>query len=147
MEDFIFDLSILLVGAAILSYLAVIFKQPIVMAYICSGILIGPWGFGFVKHVEFIESISHLGITLLLFLAGLCLHPQKLVGLFKTTSIIALSNAIISFIVAFLFSVAFHFSMADAVIIGLALMFSSTILVVKLLPTTTLHQKRMGAIY
>ncbi len=146
MEDFILDLSILLVGAAVLSYLAVLLKQPIIIAYILCGVLVGPWGFGLIKHVEFIESISHLGITLLLFLAGLCLHPQKLLGLFKETSLVTLVNCLSSFVVAFLFSLLFQFSVIDSLCIGLALMFSSTILVIKLLPTTKLHQKRMGAI-
>ncbi len=146
MENFIFDLSILLVGAAFLAYVAVLIKQPVIIAYILCGVLIGPWGFGLIRHVEFIETIAHLGITLLLFLAGLCLHPQKLLGLFKKTLLVTLANCTGSFIVAFLFSLLFRFSMTDSLCIALALMFSSTILVIKLLPTTKLHQKRMGAI-
>ena len=146
MENLIFDLSVLLVGAAVLAYLAVLIKQPVIIAYILCGMLIGPWGFGLIRHVEFIETISHLGITLLLFLAGLCLHPQKLLGLFKETSLVTLANCLGSFIIAFLFSLLFRFSVIDSLCIGLALMFSSTILVIKLLPTTRLHQKRMGAI-
>ena len=69
MESFISDLSILLVGAAILSYFAVLFKQPIVIAYILCGVIVGPWGLGWIKNVDFIDGIAHLGITLLLFLA------------------------------------------------------------------------------
>lgn len=146
MEEFIFDLSIVLVGAAILSYLAVVLKQPIIIAYILCGVLVGPWGFGLIKHAEFIEMISHLGITLLLFLAGLCLHPQKLFRLFRKTIFVTLANCVISFLVAFLFARIFRFGMVDSLCIGLALMFSSTILTVKLLPTTRLHQQRMGAV-
>ncbi len=146
MEGFIFDLSILLVGAALLSYVAVLLKQPIIIAYIICGVLIGPWGIGVVKNVEFIETISHLGITLLLFLAGLCLHPEKLFSLFKRTSLVTLANCIVSFFIAFLFSLIFRFSMLDSLCIGLALMFSSTILAVKLLPTTRLHHEHMGAV-
>ena len=146
MEEFISDLSIVLVGAAILSFLAVVLKQPIITAYIVCGVLVGPWGIGWIKHAEFIEMISHLGITLLLFLAGLCLHPQKLIRLFKKTTPVALGNCLISFVVAFLFCLIFRFSIIDSICIGLALMFSSTILTVKLLPTTRLHQQRMGAV-
>ena len=79
MENIIFDLSIVLVGAAVLSYLAIVIRQPIIIAYIVCGVIVGPWGIGWISQVEFIETISHLGITLLLFLAGLCLHPQKLI--------------------------------------------------------------------
>ncbi len=145
MYDFIFDLSIILVGAALLSILAVILKQPILIGYIACGVLAGPWGLGLIKEVGFIESMSHLGITLLLFLAGLCLHPQHLLRLFQRTSLVTITNCSVSFIIAFLFAFVFKFSFVDSVWIGIALMFSSTILVIKLLPTTRLHQERMGA--
>lgn len=146
MDGFILDLSIVLVGAAVLSFLAVLLKQPIIIAYILCGVLVGPWGIGLIKHVEFIESISHLGITLLLFLAGLCLHPQKLVALFKKTALPTAVISLVSFLLAFTVALVFQFNMMDCLFIGLALMFSSTILVVKLLPTTKMHQQRMGAI-
>lgn len=146
MEVFISDLSVVLVGAAVLSVLAVMFKQPIIIAYILCGILAGPWGFGWIKHADFIGSISHLGITLLLFLAGLCLHPQKLIKLFRKITLAVFANCVISFLVAFIFARIFRFGIMDSLCIGLALMFSSTILTVKLLPTTKLHQQRMGAV-
>ena len=146
MEEFIFDLCILFVGSAILSCLAVLLKQPVIIAYILCGVLAGPLGLGWIKHAKFIEIISHLGITLLLFLAGLCLHPQKLIELFKKTSLVTIINCVFSFILAFSFALVFRFPMIDSVCIALALMFSSTILTIKLLPTTTLHQKRMGSL-
>ncbi len=145
MDTFIYDLSILLVGATVLSFLAVMLKQPIIIAYILCGTIVGPWGFGLIKEVHFIETISHLGITLLLFLAGLCLHPQHLIRLFKKTSLIALANCVASFFLAFGFTYLFGFGLVNSIFIGLALMFSSTILVIKLLPTTRLHQSKMGA--
>ena len=85
-------------------------------------------------------------MTLLLFLAGIELQPRRLVGLFRETALVTAGSGAISWLAAFLFSLAWGFSPNDSMYIGLALMFSSTILVVKLLPTTTLHQKRMGAI-
>ncbi len=145
MENILFDLSVVLVGAAVLSFLAVLLRQPVIIAYIVCGVIVGPWGMAWVENVKFLETISHLGITLLLFLAGLCLHPQKLIGLFKKTFLITLANCTGSFLIAFLFLRIGHFSMVDSVCISLALMFSSTILVVKLLPTTRLHQEKMGA--
>lgn len=146
MEQFALDLSIIIVGSAVLSIGAVFLKQPIIIAYILCGILAGPWGLGWIRHVESIEMISRLGVTLLLFLAGLCLHPQKLLRLFRETIFITAANCAASFVTAFLIARVFHFSAMDALCIGLAFMFSSTILVVKLLPTTRLHHERMGAI-
>jgi len=146
MENLIFELSVILVGAAVLSYLAMLLKQPIIIGYILCGVLIGPWGIGWIKHVSSIEMISRLGITLLLFLAGLCLHPQKLLGLFKKTTLVTLTNCFVSFVIAFVFASLLKLNLLDSICVGLAMMFSSTILVIKLLPTTRLHQERMGAI-
>jgi len=146
MEGFVFELSVLLVGAAALSYVAVLLKQPIIVAYVLCGVLLGPWGAGWVKQVGFIENISHLGITLLLFLAGLCLHPQKLVRVFKRAVPVTVGNCLFSFVLAFTFARLFGFSRLEGLVVGLAMMFSSTILVVKLLPTTRLHHGHLGAV-
>ncbi len=146
MEEFLYELSIVLVGAAVLSFIAVLLKQPIIIAYIVCGVVIGPWGLGWIKNAEFIDAASQIGVTLLLFLAGLCLHPQKLISLFKKTSMPTLVNCVVSFVLAFDIALLFRFGIKDSVFIGLALMFSSTILTIKLLPTNTLHQQRMGGV-
>ncbi len=146
MHELFLDLTVILIGAAVLSYLAVLLKQPIIVAYILCGVLAGPWGLGLVKEGPFVNAVAHWGITLLLFLAGLCLHPQHLLKLFRKTSLVTLGNAAVSFLAGFGFSRLTGFSAMDSVCIGLALMFSSTILTLKLLPTTRLHQEKMGAV-
>jgi glutathione-regulated potassium-efflux system ancillary protein KefC len=146
MEQFFFDLSIILAGSALLSVVAVTLQQPIILAYIVCGICVGPWGFGWIQNVQFMEVISHLGITLLLFLAGLNLHPQKLIHIFRKVSMVTFASSLISLAVGFVIPLAFNFPVIDSLCIGLAMMFSSTILVVKLLPTTELHHQRMGAV-
>lgn len=146
MDIFIFNLSVLLVGVAILSYFAVLLKQPIIIAYILSGVILGPWGLKLVGDVHLIESMSHLGITLLLFLAGLCLHPQHLIKLFRKTALITIANCLISFLIVWIFSRLLRFGNTESLCIALSLMFSSTILSVKLLPTLKLHHGKLGAI-
>lgn len=145
MDQLIFDLTIVFVCSAFLAYMAVFFKQPIIIAYIICGFIVGPWGIGLVQHVELIEDISHLGITLLLFLAGLSMQPQKLMQLFKITSMVTLFTCGASFLTSYMICYLFQFSFIDCLCISLAMMFSSTILVIKLLPTTQLHHDRMGA--
>jgi len=146
MKDLITDLSLILAVGAVFSVLSIVLKQPIVLAYIFSGVAIGPWGLGWIHRADFIASLSHLGITLLLFLAGLNLHPQKLVRVFRQVSLVTAANALFSFLTAFAAARAFHFATPDALGIGLAMMFSSTVLVVKLLPTTDLHHRHIGAV-
>lgn len=145
MDGFIFDISVIIAFSAVLAVIAFFLRQPIIIAYIACGMIAGPWGIGFVKNAESIEVISHIGITLLLFLAGLCLHPQRLFALFKKTIPVTLVNCVASFIIVFALTQFFDFSLTDSIIVGLALMFSSTILLIKLIPTTALHHERMGA--
>ena len=128
-----------------LSCLSVVLRQPVIVGYIVVGVIAGPWGLALIKNVRFIEDISHLGITLLLFLAGLNLQPSKLFEIFRKTTLVTFINCVFSLAIAFLMAVLFSFTLLESVCIGLSMMFSSTILVVKLIPTTQLHHARMGA--
>ena len=118
MESVIYDLSIILVAAAVLSYLAILLKQPLVIAYILCGIMIGPSGFGFVKNIELIQNVSHLGVALLLFLVGLCLHPQKLIRIFHEAAGATLAVSAVSFVLAFLFMGALNFTLMESFVPG-----------------------------
>jgi len=145
METVFFDIAIVVVFAAGLSWLALLLRQPIVVAYLVCGVLVGPSGLRLVNEVEFIDGVSRIGVTLLLFLAGIVLHPHRLGELFKQTIAVALCACFSTFLLAGLFAWAWGFSVGAAALVKNALMLSSTILVVKLLPTTTLHQQHMGA--
>lgn len=146
MTDPVFiQISIVVIVSALLSCVALIARQPIIIAYIAGGLLVGGFGLGWVKDTTFIDEISRIGVTLLLFLAGIVLHPRRLRELFRQTILLTLVNSIISFFVCAAFCLLWSFDLTSAIFIGLTLIFSSTILVLKLIPTTALHHKRMGA--
>jgi glutathione-regulated potassium-efflux system ancillary protein KefC len=140
------DIAVIIVISTFLAVVAVLTRQPIIIAYIIAGIALGPWGFSIVKGISFLNGASHIGVVLLLFLAGVVLHPRRLVELFKETIIITVATGFLFCTVFAFVARLFGFSILECVIVGIALMFSSTILVVKLLPTTALHQKRMGSL-
>jgi Kef-type K+ transport system membrane component KefB len=131
-------------GAAILSTLFLYLKQPIILAYIVLGIAAGPWGFGLIDNAEHIEKLSHIGIILLLFLIGLNLRPDRLLGLLGKISIVTLATSFIFLSITMLAAMTMGFPFFESLIIGAALMFSSTIVSMKLIPTTTLHHKHTG---
>lgn len=97
-------------------------------------------------QIDFLENISRVGVTLLLFLAGLVLHPDRLRTFFRTAGVVVLGGCAFSWVLVFAFLYLWGFGAYEAHVAAMALAFSSTILVVKLLPTTTLHQKHMGSI-
>jgi len=146
MQSIFFEISIIVACAALLGWLALQFRQPIIVAYVLCGVLAGPWGLGLVRQVDLLDNISRIGITLLLFLAGMVLHPQRLALLFRKASVVTLGCCIGSLLVVAVALFACGLGLRDALLVGGALMFSSTILVVKLLPTTTLHQRHMGSV-
>jgi Kef-type K+ transport system membrane component KefB len=157
LEEVLQDISIVIVASAVLSYIAVKARQPIIIGYIAAGVIFGPAAtrlFGetelaklfMISDMEFISHVSKIGITLLLFLAGITLHPTHLLAYGRTTLIVTALSCVSSLAMAWVTIVAFGFSGTEALFASLAMMFSSTILVVKLLPTTTLHHERMGAI-
>lgn len=108
--------------------------------------LAGPWGIGLFEDPRHIEHISHLGIILLMFLIGLNLHPQKLTALLKRSTPVTLATCLIFSVPAMLITRLFHFSWPESLIVGLSLMFSSTVVCVKLVPTSSLHHKHIGEI-
>ena len=142
MEDIFAELCLIVSCSAALVWLCTLGRQPLIVAYLLCGVIAGPQ----IKNTGLIDSISLIGVTLLLFLAGLVLHPDRLIRLFKSVTLVVLVISVVSWLMVFGVLQAFGFSQMDSTIAGLALMFSSTILVVKLLPTTALHQQHMGSL-
>jgi Kef-type K+ transport system membrane component KefB len=146
LESIIFELSVIVVSAAVLGTLFLYARQPILIAYIAIGILVGPSGLALVRRTDHIEQIAHFGVILLLFLIGLNLQPGKLVGLFKKTFVLTLGTSLIFGGTSALFASRLGFSLTGALVFGAAMMFSSTVVGLKLIPTTTLHQQRTGEV-
>ena len=146
LESIIFDLGVIIIGAAVLGTLFLYARQPIIIAYIAIGVVVGPNGFGLIQATDSIEQISHLGVILLLFLIGLNLQPERLIGLFKETSLLTLFTSLSFALVSILFGLLIGFDLNSSLIFGAAMMFSSTVIGLKLIPTTALHHKRTGEI-
>jgi len=146
MNDVFSSIAVIIIVSAVSACIGVVSRQPIVVAYIAAGVILGPHGFSVVKNVGLVNDVSHIGVVMLLFLAGIVLHPQRLLILFRKTMLVTfVAGFVCSAMMTGLF-MAWGYTLPEAVIGGGALMFSSTILVVKLLPTTTLHQQRMGSL-
>lgn len=145
-EPILLTLVLVFTGAAILATAALFARQSLLVVYILVGLIFGASGLEIIKDPAVIEEISHIGIIFLLFLLGINLPVNKLFQLVtKTTIITALSSAlfgVIGFVVAF----SFGFSWLESLVIGASAMFSSTIIGLKLLPTTVLHHRRQGEV-
>ncbi len=108
------------------------------------GAILGPWGLKLVSNNMIIQQAGDIGIIFLLFLLGLDLQPQNLFHSLRKMSVITLVSSIIFFIVGFAISFLSGYTYSESIVIGIASMFSSTIIGIKLLPTTILHHQHTG---
>jgi Kef-type K+ transport system membrane component KefB len=140
----IYVIFLIFAGTAVLSTIALFTRQSLLVAYIALGAIMGPWGLKLVKDSMLIKQTGNIGIIFLLFLLGLDLQPQNLLHSLRKMSWITLISSVIFFMLGFLVSYYFKFSFSACVVIGFSTMFSSTIIGLKLLPTTILHHQHTG---
>lgn len=131
-------------GAALLATLAMFTRQPLLVAYILLGVLLGPYGLGWVGDVALLAQISSIGIVLLLFLIGLDMQPQALWRVLREASVVTLVSSLLFATLSAAAALLAGFTATEAAVVGAAMMFSSTIIGIKLLPTTALHHRRSG---
>ena len=143
-SDITFYFFVIFTGSAILATLAMFGRQPLLIAYIVLGALLGPYGFEMIDDPGLISDLAHIGIVFLLYLLGLDMQPAKLVNMLRKVTLVALVSSAIFAFAGFSFASLFGYSDIESLVIGLAMMFSSTIIGIKLLPTTALHHKHVG---
>jgi len=129
----IFDIAFILIISAVLAFIAKILRQPLIPAYVISGLVIGPLVLGLVGNIEVIKIFSEIGIAFLLFAAGLEISFKKIkeANMGKIILIGFFQVAIIFFL-TLLARRLLNLSMIQSVYIGIILAFSSTMVVVKL---------------
>ena len=133
METIFLQLAVILVVAFAISYVARLFKQPLILGYIIAGIILSPFLIKIGSSTEIIQTFSKFGIAFLLFIVGLHLNPKVLKEIGFASVGIGISQMIITFGVSFLVCLALGFNSVTSTYVGVALMFSSTIIAMKLL--------------
>jgi len=138
-----YELTALLTLAAVVGCIGLLLKQPMIVSFIAVGILAGPSGFNIVNSLENIELLAKLGVAVLLFLVGLKLDLKlvKTLGLVSLTT--GLGQVIFTSVIGFFICLSLGMDTISAVYVSIALTFSSTIIIVKLLSdkkeTDSLH--------
>ena len=130
--------GIAILAATVMAYLGHLSKQPLLLAYLAAGIIIGPaMGLGLIKNAEDIETISHFGLILLLFLIGLEIDIKKLKESGKSLIISGLAQFPLSLFIGIGFFMILGYSLAggkyDLIYLAACCGLSSTAIVVKLL--------------
>lgn len=137
-NDIVAAIGITIIAATAMAYIGHMLKQPLLLAYIAAGILIGPYiGFGLIKDVNDIETISHFGLILLLFLIGLEIDIKKLRDAGKSLIATGLLQFPLSMLIGvgffLLLGYSFESGKYDLLYLAACCGLSSTAIVVKLL--------------
>ncbi|ARB91101.1 cation:proton antiporter [Legionella longbeachae] len=141
-----YTIFLIFAGAAFLSTLVLYTKQSLLVAYILLGAMLGPWGLKLVSDISIVKQIGDVGIVFLLFLLGLHLQPQNLIHMLRKVTWIALISSILFALTAYWIGRFFGLTVTESWILGASMMFSSTIIGLKLLPTTILHHQHTGEV-
>jgi Kef-type K+ transport system membrane component KefB len=127
------ELSLVIIVTVAVCLFMRLIKQPLILGYILAGLLVGPSALGLIHSTELFKVFSEIGIALLLFIIGLGMNVSELRKLGRVVSYVALATFSTVVTLGFVASSLMGLSKTEALIAGLALFFSSTIIIVKIL--------------
>jgi Kef-type K+ transport system membrane component KefB len=143
-DPFVFSFFLIFACAGVLATIALYTRQPLIVMYIVTGMILGPSGAALIDNPQLISSIAKFGIIFLLFLLGLDMQPSKLINTLKSALLVGIGSSLAFFVVGAGIAYLFGYPAVEVLIIGIAMMFSSTIIGIKLLPTTVMHHRHTG---
>jgi Kef-type K+ transport system membrane component KefB len=136
------SLGYILIAAAVVVVAAARLRIPSIVAYLAVGLLLGPVT-GLLTVGDAIHLIAEVGIALLLFLVGLELSLDKIRDVGRVAVLAGIGQVVFTAAGGLLIAMVLGFTLMEALFLGIALTFSSTVVVVKLLD----QKKEIDALY
>jgi Kef-type K+ transport system membrane component KefB len=146
MHSIFAELSLVIAVAVLVSLFMRIIRQPLIIGHILTGLLVGPSFFHLIKSPETIQVFSDFGIALLLLIVGLGLNPRVIKEVGKIAGAIALTKVLITTSFGFAAARLFGYPMIPSLLVGVAISFSSTIIILKLLSDKKEQSRLYGKI-
>ncbi len=142
-QDFFLELAAVIIVATLLGFFFRKLKQPVLLAFIFAGIILGSSFLNVITYKELLNVFSELGIAFLLFLVGINLDVRVFREIGKTSVITGIGQIIFTTFVGFGIASLLGFGFLESLYIAIALTFSSTIIIVKLLS----DKKELNSLY
>jgi Kef-type K+ transport system membrane component KefB/Trk K+ transport system NAD-binding subunit len=127
------ELSIVIIIAVVIAGIMRLLKQPLIIGYILTGIIVSPYFLDIVQSTDAMATFAQIGIALLLFMVGLKLNPKIIKDVGKVSLVTGVGQVMFTSLIGFFISKLFGFSTIVSVYVAMALAFSSTIIIMKLL--------------
>lgn len=131
--DAFIQLSIVIVLAAAVSVVMRLLRQPLIIGHILTGIIVGPSVLALIDDKSLFQVYSEIGIALLLFIIGLELNAAVIRRMGRVVVITAMALLATVGVAGYFVAQLFDFNQTESIILGLALFFSSTIIIAKVL--------------
>ena len=128
-----FEIALVIVTAGLIAFLLRFLKQPMIIAYIITGLIVGPGILGLTRSPEVFEAFSSIGVAFLLFLVGLHLNWRNIKDVGKIAVLAGLAQVIFTSLVGYLILFQLGFDQMTSLVASIAFAFSSTIIIVKIL--------------
>lgn len=134
-HNLVLDIAICIVAAWVMAVAGQVAKQPLLLAYLLAGFIIGPNGFGWVNDAQTIETISSIGLILLLFMIGLEIDLKKMISAGQVITLTAAVQILGCVLLGWLFfkAIGLAGSWLESLYLGVAAAMSSTVIIVKVL--------------
>ncbi|MCB9812898.1 MAG: cation:proton antiporter [Pseudomonadales bacterium] len=127
------EISLVLTLATFVSFVMKFLKQPLIVGYILTGIIAGPYALNILHSHETLELFSKLGITILLFIIGIHLSPKVIKDLGTTSLLVGVGQIFFTSLIGFLIALFLGIDKIAAIYVSIALTLSSTIIILKLI--------------
>lgn len=132
-DNSFYEFAAILLLTAIISLLGRFLRQPLVVSFIGVGILVGPFGLDLLESIDKIHLLSELGIAVLLFVVGLKLDLTLVKSIGKVATLTGLGQVLFTSVIGYFIGLQLGYNHLTSIYIAIALTFSSTIIIVKLL--------------
>lgn len=128
-----FELSVVISVGVIVAVVMRLLRQPLIISHIITGLIVGPFILNFIQSFEIFNLFSEIGIAILLFTVGLSLSPHVIKEFGKIALVTGSAQVLFTSVIGFFICLAFGWPVIVAMYVGIALAFSSTIIILKLL--------------
>lgn len=133
MDSIFFEISAIIIVSTVLALIAKALRQPIILAFMVAGIILGPLGFNVLQSHSLIDVLSTFGISFVLFLIGIELNLKQFKELNRLALVAGFGQVLFTGLIGFTVCLLLGFGRMEAWFIAVALTMSSTIIVVKVL--------------
>jgi Kef-type K+ transport system membrane component KefB len=133
LEELFFQIGIVLIIAAVLSMMVYRLRQPLIIAYILTGIVVGPGILALTHDVEIFHVMSEIGVAFLLFTVGLGLNWRNMKDVGGIAAATGVGQVLFTSIAGFMIGILLGFDHITSIYLAVAFAFSSTIIIIKFL--------------